>query len=810
MPLFWLSLAFLCGLILGNTLEWSWQAWLAATVGSTALIPVFWKIYRSRSSAQAPPLQNTPGKVSFYLPKPGMILVVLPAVFFGGALRYQLSRPTFDSQSIAYYNNRGVLTITGLVTAEPDEYSTFTYLRIQVQKISPGLEAGQSGVTPIQTSQTAGGILLARVLAGQNWHYGDQVELTGSPVTPPESNEFSFKEYLARQGIYAYLAYPHISLLANGQGSPFWAWLYSFKEKMLSLLFKIFPQPESALLAGILIGEDNQISPGLEQAFRTTGTAHIIAISGFNMAVLAGLFTTLFSRLLGVRWGALVAGLGIAFYTLLVGANPAVVRAAIMGCLGLLASQVGRRQTGLNSLAITALVMVLFNPNLPWDVSFQLSFMATLGLILYAQPLQQAFIHLANRWLPAGRVQQLSGPVGEFFLFTLAAQVLTFPIIAYQFRNFSLVSLLANPLVLPVQPLVMELGGLALLGGLIHPVVGQLLAYLAWPFVTYTIRMVEGLGSIPGGLLGLSQTSPWIWFGFYALLFGMTFLGYSTLANGFKQIRAILTPKFGLSLCAILTILVWMGVTSAPNGLLELILFEDGPPGTLLVRTPTGRSVLISGGSYTSQLSQQIGERLPLFHRDLDFWIVAPAGIQNLTNLTLGLGEFSIRQVLWAGEGSPGKAGLSLQQDISDEGIPLNLAEPGQVLNLGGGASLRVLTITPSGTVLLLEWNSFRALLPVGTLEDQGEILTAASAITGPVTVLLLEGSGTTISNPPEVVEALRPQLILVNPDLSGCPANCPTVLSLSGYNLLRTDQNGWIEISTDGDKMWISIEKEG
>ena len=112
------------------------------------------------------------------------------------------------------------------------------------------------------------------------------------------------------------------------------------------------------------------------------------------------MFTFLFLRLLGSRRRFLAAGLSaavVAVYTLLVGADAAVVRAAIMGGLSLFACQVGRRQDGLNSLAFVAAVMTVFNPYLPWDVGFQLSFMATLGLVLYAEPLSQAFLNFAAR-----------------------------------------------------------------------------------------------------------------------------------------------------------------------------------------------------------------------------------------------------------------------------------------------------------------------------------------------------------------------------------------------------------------------------
>jgi competence protein ComEC len=138
----------------------------------------------------------------------------------------------------------------------------------------------------------------------------------------------------------------------------------------------------------------------VRQAFNDTGTSHIIAISGFNFAIVAGLFVGFFGWLLG-RWrGMLAAFLGIALYAVLAGASAGVVRAAIMGGLGVFAVQIGRRQVGLNSLVFVAALMALANPHVLWDVGFQLSFMATLGLILYADPLSRGFTGLAARLPP--------------------------------------------------------------------------------------------------------------------------------------------------------------------------------------------------------------------------------------------------------------------------------------------------------------------------------------------------------------------------------------------------------------------------
>ncbi|PJF23983.1 MAG: hypothetical protein CUN53_20140, partial [Phototrophicales bacterium] len=148
-----------------------------------------------------------------------------------------------------------------------------------------------------------------------------------------------------------------VTVLPGNRGNPVFRAIYAFKERSLENIYRLFPDPESSLLAGILLGVDTGLTKELQEAFKNTGTAHIIAISGFNISIIAALFVTFFSRFLGERRGRLLAILGIALYTFLVGADAAVVRAAIMGTLALLARQVGRRQMALNTLLGVALIM---------------------------------------------------------------------------------------------------------------------------------------------------------------------------------------------------------------------------------------------------------------------------------------------------------------------------------------------------------------------------------------------------------------------------------------------------------------------
>jgi competence protein ComEC len=229
---------------------------------------------------------------------------------------------------------------------------------------------------------------------------------------------------------------------------------------------------------------------------------------GFNFAIVAGVLGGLARRAVGERRGVFVALVGIALYAILVGANAAVVRAAIMSGLVLVARRLGRTTYALTSLAFATLAMTFVNPYTLWDAGFMLSATATLGLVLYADPLERAARALFARRLSEAAVERIVGVVGDALIVTTAAQITTTPYIVYTFRRLSLITLLVNFLVLPAQPPVMLWGGAGLLVGLAWLPAGQAIASVAWLCLAYTNRVIEVLADVPLATLDLDYVAP--------------------------------------------------------------------------------------------------------------------------------------------------------------------------------------------------------------------------------------------------------------------------------------------------------------
>lgn len=774
MPLLWAALAFLSGIVLASLVSLPFELWLALGLLGLLLAIV---IKRAR-------LQSS------------LLVLLLPGLLALGAARYEFSRPVITVDSIAHYNDTPQRAyVTGTLLEPPDVRDTYMNLRVSVDALDTG-----DGDIPIH------GLLLVRLTSEYDLHYGDRVRVRGFVQTPPENEEFSYREYLSRQGIQSILTANKVTVIPfGGQKNAVVAFFYRVKASLLSRVYTLFPDPEASLLAGILLGQDNNIPANLEQAFKNTGTAHIIAISGFNIAIIAAIFVTLFSRFFGKRKGALLAILGIILYTLLVGAGASVVRAAIMGTLSILATQFGRRNMALNTLAFTALIMALINPFVLWDIGFQLSFMATLGLVLYAQPMEDAATAFIARRFPSAPVEKIAGPLSDFFLLTLAAQITTLPLMAYYFQRISLVSLIANPVVLPAQPPVMVLGGLAVVLSHLYAPLGQVVAWVAWPFLAYTIRMVEFFNGLPGGVVPLDDFSLLFVIAFYAILFGLTLAG-----SRLTKYQGALRPALSLSLLMVLTVLTWRSVLNMPDGRLHVTFLDAGSSDAVLITTPRGEHLLLNGGFSPAQLSDQLGRRLPPFDRKIDYLVIASTQENEVAALPRTLERFHPASVLWAGNDQASFSSEKLDEWLTGHTVPIREAQAGDELDLGDGGRLRLLSVSPAGAILAVEWYNFRVILPIGVNFDMlGELKYGKNF--GPVTALLLAQSGYAPANPDLWLATVKPDMIILSV-AAGDPDGLPSpelLTSLKDANIIRTDVSGWIDLASDGQNTSITVERK-
>ena len=343
---------------------------------------------------------------------------------------------------------------------------------------------------PMQTKYTVevdGGKVLVTDHAFYPLHaYGDEVTVTGILERPTQIEDFHYDRYLSRYGIYSVIYRGTVETLSSNHGSSFFSFLYTLKHRFEHKLNRLLPEPHASFMAGLLTGSRRGIPEHLLNDFQRTGLTHIIAISGYNIAIVIAVITgALF--FLPLKFRFVPAIFAIIFFTLFVGASPSVVRAAIMGGLSLFALHVGRERHSLIAILLAAALMAAWNPKFLWyDAGFQLSFLAVFGLSFLAPFLERFFKPIPN----------ILG-LRESLQMTIAAQITAVPLIIILFGQFSLVAPLANILVAPFIPIAMLFGFLGALVGFLSEPMGLLVAYFGWGALEAVIRIAEFLAKLP-------------------------------------------------------------------------------------------------------------------------------------------------------------------------------------------------------------------------------------------------------------------------------------------------------------------------
>jgi competence protein ComEC len=711
--------------------------------------------------------------------------------FLLGAMRYTFALPHFDENSLASFNNRGAIPIVGNVIDYPDVRDRTTNVRVAAARLR--IE---------KTWRDVNGIALVQVPRETDVRYGDQVEIFGEPVTPPEDEDFSYKDYLARQGVHSLIRFARVTILARDQGSPFFAALYAFRDRALAAIYAILPDPAASLLAGILLGVESGIPRDLRDAFSATNTAHIVAISGFNISIIAGILAKLAQRALGARRATLIVILGLAVYTLLVGAGASVVRAAVMGSLTVLALHYNRQNDALNALAIAALAMTLWNPFTLYDLGFQLSFLATLGLILYVTPLSAWFESQFARVFARDRAKQIVGALNDSFIVTLAAQITTTPLIVFAFQRFSFVGVFANFIILPAQPAVMIVGGLATLTALVAQPVGQIVAWVAWAFLEFTIVIVQWTASLPFAAIQVGRFDVMLLALYYALLFGATSVNWRALRE-----RISIRPALALSGALVVGMWLWSIALTAPDGKTHVVFLDAGGAATF-VRTPRGARVLIDGSANPSAVLAVLGERMPFWERGLDLIVLTDAGDDHLAGLVAVLERYDVKQIVQVSAPTKPTAAYSKWRDlVAQKRVPSLEAQAGIMIALDRDVTLEVVypddaqTARPAMLRLRAGGISF-LFADSASAEDQTEMLTedlnaASSVLVAPRKITR------------EFVDAVNPQfaILFVGSSARDKPS-ADALAALANATVLRTDERGRIEMIVDGQTLSFKSKK--
>lgn len=443
----YLCLSFIVGVLVSSVVDISRPIWLGILILGTALVV---------SASVLDPKGLT------YLVA-GFCLLVLA----GGMIRHQTAVSENEIDAMRQYYEQEIV-LRGVIIQEPEKRISNQIFQFEAEGI-PGKILVTTDLYP-------------------EYKYGDELEISGQLKEPIQFEDFDYRAYLAKDKIYSVAYYPNINLIAAGKGNWFYQKIFDFKNKLRGIINQTLLPPHSSVLGAIFLGDKYGLSDELKEKLNISGTRHIVAISGMHMIIMTQIFLYL----------ALAVGLwrGQAFYLvsfllfsyiIMIGAPASAVRAGIMAGLLLLAQKVGRLRSADRAVVFAATVMLAVNPSLlAADVGFQLSFAAVLSIIYLKPMIDKKMARLPD-------FMQLK----DILTMTLAAQLGTLPILIFQFGQISLISPLANLMIVPLLPVIMGMGMMVVFLGLIYLPLAKIVVWPIWLLLSYLIKTIEYLSSFP-------------------------------------------------------------------------------------------------------------------------------------------------------------------------------------------------------------------------------------------------------------------------------------------------------------------------
>jgi competence protein ComEC len=714
---------------------------------------------------------------------------LLLTAFALGGLRMAV---TGSSATTAAYNDRAGAVFTGQISDDPLQRDNGALqFTLNVDTIDEG-----NGPVPVS------GHVLVRtheLAAPVEVRYGDRVRVHGSPITPPRIDSFDYAAYLARSDIYTLLRDASVEIVETNGGNPLIALLLTFKHRLRAAIETALPDPAAGFLRGVLLGDD-ALSDTLRADFAASGTAHLIAVSGFNLVIVASVSASLARGLGGGRRAATIAGLGATTaYALLVGMTGGVFRAWVMVNGVILGGLLRRRSYVPASLALAVILLTLIEPRDLLDVSFQMSAAAALGLAVFSEPLSQRFqraVTAVMRTSTGGVIRAFS----DTFAAATAAFLFVSPFTAYYFGRVSLVAIPVNLLVTAVQPLLLIGGAVGAVAGVFVPAIGGVILLALWPVLTWTIAVTRAAARLPFADTALDIDSTAL-FTFVIAVTGSVMLNavrptwYTRLTSAISIRTLLITAGVGIVMIAALYGSI---LAARPDGRLHLWVLDMDGDNALLLQTPGGAHILVDGGSSPRRLLTAIGDRLPLNKRYLDLLIISAPQAWNSSALLDLLPRYPAHSALISPLDTPAQVINQIYGLLPDETTVR--ARAGQRIEFSDGTELEILYPTSrpvfsldpgdAGIVLRVRFGEITFLL-TGNLSRDGQDALLHSGATLHADVIQIPGGGRNLSR--DWIAHTFASAAFVQ----------PRTADLLDLDALARFPSPWWDVRTTGDQHW-------
>ena len=658
---------------------------------------------------------------------------------------------------------------------------------------------------------------------------GDRLEVRGRVRPRPEGG---YGDFLERIGAAGTLDVDRSVVVGTDPGAM--AVLEGLRRAAADALTTVLPEPEAGLAAGIIIGLRDRVDREVAAAFTTAGVSHVVAISGWNIAIVAATVAALAGRL-GRRRRTVVTIVAIATYIAFAGASPSVLRAGLMAGVVLVARETGRSSRAAAALGWAAVGLLVADPGLIGDAGFQLSTLATAGLIAWGTGTTERI----SRWTGGRAPEWLAESLGV----SLAAQLATLPIVVAAFGRLALVAPAINIVVVPLVAPVMAAGVLAMIAGMLVGLglpagIGAAIALPAWVGLRLMIALVDIAAGLP--FASLEVPAPWslvMALGATAIIAAVVVwprrsrLPRRATAASTASVARVAAGAAGAAgragrptsprvqrvavLCLVVAIAcVGAVAASRPAGVARLTVLDVGQGDAILIEGSRGGRLLVDGGPDPDRLLVELDRRLPPWDRRIDVVIMSHPHEDHVAGLVLLLARYNVARVLDAGMRGPGPSYAALLASLQDVDAPIHdsiaagdrLAVDDIALEVRwpirgsvpleapeGGAEINNFSIVLLGTV------GDRRFLLTGDIEEEVDPSLLAVGLPA-VDILKVAHHGSRTATTEAFLAAIRPRVAIASVgrgNLYGHPTRATTDrLAAIGARVYRTDVDGTVSVA--------------
>ncbi len=630
----------------------------------------------------------------------------------------------------------------------------------------------------------------------------------------------TYGEYLERIGVSATLEARSLAIAEEQPDDPM-ARLEQARQTVGDALERALPEPAAGLAAGIVVGLRERVDRELATDFTTAGVSHVVAISGWNIAIVAGAVMAASSRVRRRR-RVLLAVVTIAAYTLFAGASPSVVRAAVMAGVALMARETGRPAVAAAALGWAISLLLLVDPGMAADAGFQLSVLGTAGLIAWADPIEARLRRLAGGRIP--------GPLAESLAISLAAQAATLPVVLATFGRLATVAPLVNLVVVPLVPpamaasVVAVAGGTAVLAG-VPDVVGVALGTPAWALLSLAIAAVRLGASVPGASVAIEPPLDTLVGAAAAAILLVVWrrptLPRRSAGSEQKQRSPTIALPHRTIVVAFIVVAVALtsgatAIVSAPDGGLRITVLDVGQGDAILLEGPAGGRMLVDGGPDPDRLRLRLDERLPPWDRRLDAVVLTHPHEDHVAGLMALAARYRVGRFYEPGMRGPGPGYRAWRDGLERAGIRPHGLFGGARLALDG-VTLRVLwpqrgsvpaepaddgTSINNVSIVLLGSIGRQRFLLTGDVEQDIDPFLLRQGLPR-IDVLKVAHHGSRTSSTQAFLDVVRPSVAIVSAG-RGNPYGHPTKATIgrlegTGAQVLRTDEDGSVTVRLDG-----------